>query len=141
MCVTTNTYLSGIGFESSGLAAAHAIHNGLTQLEDCHHFYHGEKVTFGTLTQLVLQNSSEAQINEVLDFCVSIGLPVTFEELGIKHNVKEKMRVVAEKSCSPGETIFNMPFTVDADSVYSALLIANQLGRRKLGLAQDSEFL
>lgn len=41
--VEANTYLSGIGFESSGLAGAHAIHNGFTILEECHHLYHGEK--------------------------------------------------------------------------------------------------
>lgn len=46
--IEANTYLSGIGFESSGLAAAHAVHNGLTQLAECHHLYHGEKVAFGT---------------------------------------------------------------------------------------------
>ncbi len=40
--VEANTYLSGIGFESSGLAGAHAIHNGFTILEECHHLYHGE---------------------------------------------------------------------------------------------------
>jgi glycerol dehydrogenase len=28
--VEANTLLSGLGFESSGLAAAHAVHNGLT---------------------------------------------------------------------------------------------------------------
>ena len=44
--VEANTYPSGIGFESSGLAAAHAIHNGFTILEECHHLYHGEKVAF-----------------------------------------------------------------------------------------------
>lgn len=132
--IEANTYLSGIGFESSGLAAAHAIHNGLTQLADCHHFYHGEKVAFGTLTQLVLQNSSDAEIEEVLDFCVSVGLPVCLEQLGVTENVEEKMRIVAEQSCSEGETIFNMPFSITTESVYSALLIANQLGRQKLGL-------
>lgn len=46
--IEANTYLSGIGFESSGPAAAHAIHNGFTILEECHHLYHGEKVAFGT---------------------------------------------------------------------------------------------
>lgn len=132
--IEANTYLSGIGFESSGLAAAHAIHNGLTQLEDCHLYYHGEKVAFGTLAQLVLQNSSDAQIKEVLDFCLSVGLPVCLEQLGITGNVQEKMHIVAEKSCSEGETIFNMPFTITTESVYSALLIADQLGRQKLGL-------
>ncbi len=132
--IEANTYLSGIGAESSGLAAAHAIHNGLTQLEDCHHYYHGEKVAFGTLVQLVLQNSSDVQIEEVLDFCVSVNLPVCLEQLGVTENVQEKMRIVADKSCSEGETIFNMPFSITTESVYSALLIADQLGRQKLGL-------
>ncbi|HEY3987470.1 glycerol dehydrogenase [Cedecea sp.] len=133
--IEANTYLSGIGFESSGLAAAHAIHNGLTQLDDCHHFYHGEKVAFGTLAQLVLQNSSDAQIDEVLEFCISVGLPVCLEQLGVTENVQEKMRLVADKSCSEGETIFNMPFSITTESVYSALIIADQLGRQKLDLA------
>ena len=44
--IEANTYLSGIGFESGGLAGAHAIHNGLTVIKDCHHLYHGEKVAF-----------------------------------------------------------------------------------------------
>lgn len=129
--IEANTYLSGIGFESSGLAAAHAIHNGLTQLDECHHLYHGEKVAFGTLAQLVLQNSSDAQIDEVLDFCLSVGLPVCLEQLGVTGDVKGKMRKVAEKSCREGETIFNMPGIVTPDSVYSALLVADQLGRKK----------
>ncbi|MBO7331165.1 MAG: iron-containing alcohol dehydrogenase, partial [Alistipes sp.] len=35
--IEANTLLSGIGFESGGLAASHAIHNGLTVLSECHH--------------------------------------------------------------------------------------------------------
>ncbi len=30
--IEANTYLSGVGFESGGLAAAHAVHNGLTAI-------------------------------------------------------------------------------------------------------------
>ena len=36
--IEANTYLSGVGFESGGLAAAHAIHNGMTAVPDAHHF-------------------------------------------------------------------------------------------------------
>ena len=57
--IEANTLLSGIGFESGGLAGAHAIHNGLTVLPECHAMQHGEKVNFGPLTQLVLENSPE----------------------------------------------------------------------------------
>jgi glycerol dehydrogenase len=47
--VDANTLLSGLGFESGGLAASHAIHNGLTVLEQTHSYYPGEKVAMGTL--------------------------------------------------------------------------------------------
>jgi len=52
--VEANTLLSGLGFESGGLAAAHAIHNGFTVLEKIHDQQHGEKVAFGTLASLFL---------------------------------------------------------------------------------------
>lgn len=90
--IEANTYLSGIGFESSGLAAAHAIHNGFTILEECHHLYHGEKVAFGTLAQLVLQNSPMDEIETVLGFCQRVGLPVTLAQMGVKEDRRENRR-------------------------------------------------
>ena len=81
--IEANTLLSGIGFESGGLAGAHAIHNGLTVLEECHHMQHGEKVNFGTLTQLVLENIPRDELDGILDWMVAVGLPVTFAQLGI----------------------------------------------------------
>src|SRR6185295_6442907 len=65
--VEANTLLSGLGFESSGLAAAHAIHNGLTAAPPTHHYFHGEKVAFGVIVQLVLEGASQAQFEEVFN--------------------------------------------------------------------------
>ncbi|MBW7983130.1 glycerol dehydrogenase [Enterobacillus tribolii] len=129
--VEANTYLSGLGFESGGLAAAHAVHNGLTVLEECHHMYHGEKVAFGTLVQLVLQNSSCEQIETVMDFCVQVGLPITLAQLGVKagEGLEKKIMAVAEASCAEGETIHNMPFNVTPEAVYAAILAADRLGQ------------
>ena len=126
--IEANTYLSGIGFESSGLAGAHAIHNGFTVLEECHHLYHGEKVAFGTLSQLVLQNSSMEQIETVLDFCQQLGLPITLAQMGVSGDAAEKIMAVAEASCAAGETIHNMPFKVTPASVQAAILTADRLG-------------
>ncbi len=126
--IEANTYLSGLGFESSGLAAAHAIHNGFTVLEECHHLYHGEKVAFGTLSQLVLQNSSMAQIETVMDFCQQLGLPITLAEMGVTGDLAAKISKVAQASCAKGETIHNMPFSVTPDSVLAAILTADKLG-------------
>lgn len=131
--VEANTYLSGIGFESGGLAAAHAIHNGLTVLEETHQYYHGEKVAFGTLVQLVLENSSLDEIEEVLDFCTSVGLPITLAQLGIEEIKPEDIRKVAEAACAEGETIYNMPVEITVDAVYAAIIAADALGREYLG--------
>ncbi len=127
--IEANTFLSGIGFESGGLAAAHSIHNGLTIIKACGSRYHGEKVAFGTLTQLVLENAPISEIREVLGFCRSVGLPVTLNDLGIANPNPEELMQVAERSCAPGETVFHMPFDVTPASVYSAILSADTLGK------------
>ncbi len=88
--IEANTYLSGVGFESGGLAAAHAIHNGLTAIPDAHHYYHGEKVAFGTLTQLVLENAPVEEIETVAALCHSVGLPITLAQLDIKQDIPAK---------------------------------------------------
>src|SRR5207344_710582 len=64
--IEANTLLSGLGFESSGLAAAHAIHNGLTAVPGTHDFFHGEKVAYGLLVQLVLEGQPRALLEQVL---------------------------------------------------------------------------
>ncbi len=130
--IEANTYLSGVGFESGGLAAAHAIHNGLTAIPDAHHYYHGEKVAFGTLTQLVLENAPSEEIETVAALCHSVGLPITLAQLDIKEDVQTKMRLVAQAACAKDETIHNMPGDVSPDQVYAALLVADQYGQRFL---------
>lgn len=125
--IEANTFLSGIGFESCGLAAAHAIHNGFTVLEECHHLYHGEKVAFGTLVQLVLENSPLEEIEKVIGFCLDVNLPITLEDMGIKEIKKEDIMKVAKATCAEGETIFNMPFEVTYEDIYAAILTTNNL--------------
>src|SRR5215472_16499753 len=70
--VEANTLLSGLGFESSGLAAAHAVHNGLTTVPQTHPFFHGEKVAYGVLVQLILEQKAQALMEEVLDFATRV---------------------------------------------------------------------
>lgn len=126
--VEANTLLSGLGFESGGLAAAHSVHNGLTALEETHAYYHGEKVAFGVLVQLVLDNKGNEVLEEVLGFCQAVGLPITLRQIGVSDASPEKIRRVAEASCAEGETIFNMPFRVTPEMVYDAIMAADRIG-------------
>ena len=128
--IEANTYLSGIGFESGGLAAAHSVHNGLTVLEPCRRLYHGEKVAFGTLVQLVLENAGMEETKQVIAFCRTVGLPVKLEDLGIGGASLDDIKEVAKAACAEGETIHNMPFPVHPGDVVAAILTADELGRR-----------
>lgn len=127
--IEANTYLSGIGFESSGLAAAHAIHNGLTVLKDAHHSLHGELVAFGTLTQLVLENRPLEEIEEIISFCTEVGLSLTLEGLGFKNISDDDIMKAAEASCAEGDTMGNMPFTVTPQDVFAAIKTADSMAK------------
>ena len=131
--IEANTLLSGIGFESGGLAGAHAIHNGFTVLEECHHMYHGEKVAFGTITQLVLENIPAEELEDIIDWCIELGLPVTLKELGIEEATDEKLMAVAEAACAESDTLHNMPFEVTPQTVCAAIRAADAYGRYFLG--------
>jgi glycerol dehydrogenase len=127
--IEVNIYLSGVGFESGGLAAAHACQKGLTLIPELHSVYHGEKVAFCTLVQLALENAPTEEIRDVIGFCRSVGLPTTFAELGITRDDPELFMRVAEKTCAAGATIYNMPFAVEAKDVFYAMYSADALGK------------
>ena len=129
--VEANTLLSGLGFESGGLAAAHAIHNGLTVLEETHKFWHGEKVAIGLLAMLILTGRNSQVIDEVYQFCESVGLPTTLGDIGLEEVSQERLMLVAERACAVGETIHNEPYEVTPQHVLAALLTADAEGKRR----------
>jgi glycerol dehydrogenase len=126
--VEANTLLSGLGFESSGLAAAHAVHNGLTAAHGTHAYYHGEKVAFGLLVQLVLEGVPSATFEKVLTFSAEVGLPITLAEIGLTALTRDQLDPIARRATAPGETIHNEPFEVTPDMVADAILAADALG-------------
>lgn len=127
--VEANTLLSGLGFESGGLAGAHAVHNGLTVLEASHGKFHGQKVAFGVVTQMVLEGRQSRDVDQVLDFCLSVDLPICLQDVGVTNPTREDIRKVAEATTAPGETIHSTWFPVTADMVESAIWAADALGR------------
>ena len=120
--VEANTLLSGVGFESSGLATAHAVHNGLTALSATHGRLHGEKVAFGTLTGLHLNGESKELLEDVYCFCESIGLPTTFEDLGLKDVSCEDLMVAATRTCAQQESIHHEALAVTPEQVRAEVL-------------------
>jgi glycerol dehydrogenase len=126
--IEANTLLSGLGFESAGLAAAHAVHNGLTVAPGTHDFLHGEKVAFGVLVQLQLEGADPALVQEVITFCRAVGLPTTLAGIGCADLSDALLRQVAARAVIAGESIHNEPFPVTADLVVAAIRAADAAG-------------
>ncbi len=120
-----NILLSGLGFESSGLAAAHAIHNGLTALEETHQYYHGEKVAFGLLAGLCLTGAPADEIKAVRTFCLSVGLPTKLADIGIDPCDHDKLMKVARKTCEPGSSIYHEAGEITPEKIFEAILNAD----------------
>lgn len=130
--VEANTLLSGLGFLNTGLATAHGIHSGLTVLPETHKYLHGEKVAFGIVCQMVLENTPAETVDKVMRFMVAIGLPVTLADLGVAAE-RDKVLAIAEKTAN-GPLIHQEPFAVTTERVYGAIIAADALGRKYKGL-------
>ena len=130
--VEANTLLSGLGFLNTGLATAHGIHSGLTVLPETHKYLHGEKVAFGIVCQMVLENTPAETVDKVMRFMVAIGLPVTLADLGVATE-RDKVLAIAEKTAN-GPLIHQEPFAVTTERVYGAIIAADALGRKYKGL-------
>ena len=94
-----------------------------------HPYFHGEKVAFGLLVQLVLEGHPCASVEQVLGFSTEVGLPITLAEIGLPDLPGELLCQIARRATAPGETIHNEPFEVTPDMVADAILAADALGR------------
>ncbi|UXM96518.1 glycerol dehydrogenase (plasmid) [Bartonella sp. HY329] len=131
--IEANTLLSGLGFESGGLAACHAIHNGLTILPQTHHYWHGEKVTIGVLASLILTDKDAEMIDLIFDFCELVNLPTTLADIGLGEVSDADLMKAAEAATVTGETIHNELGTITAQMVFNALRAADAIGRERKG--------
>ncbi|BAD63100.1 glycerol dehydrogenase [Shouchella clausii] len=132
--IEANTLLSGLGFESGGLALAHAVHNGFTVLDgDIHHLSHGEKVSFGILTQLAWEDRNQFEINRYIQLLSKLGLPVTFKDLHIEEISRDELLKVAQTALQEGESSHNLASVPSADDLVDAMVAADQYSIAYLG--------
>lgn len=124
--IEANTLLSGLGFENCGVSGAHGIHDGLTVLDEVHGFLHGEKVAFGIVCLLVLENRPRQEIEETIRFCRAVGLPTTLADLKIVDDVRAKAERVAEQALK-GFIIKAVPVELSVAVVRDAILAADKL--------------
>ena len=120
--------IGGMGGAQCRTVAAHAIHNGLTQIPMSHTMLHGEKVDYGILVQLRLEEMelgnalAVAARQQLLRFYRQIGLPMTLGDLGLAEMSLMELRQAAEFACQPKSDIHHLPFDVDPQQVMAAMV-------------------
>ncbi|MCC3591837.1 iron-containing alcohol dehydrogenase family protein [Microcoleus sp. PH2017_28_MFU_U_A] len=120
--------IGGIGGAGCRTVAAHAVHNGLTHLLASHGTLHGEKVAYGILVQLrleeILQNNQLAATarQQLLKFYAEIGLPQTLDDLGLGDVSLTQLQRAAEIACYPNSDIHRLPFKVVPEQLMAAMV-------------------
>ncbi len=130
--IEANVLLSGLGFESGGLATAHMIANALPSFPECKSLMHGEKVGFGIVTQLCLDDETDVdEMIHVVDFEIAIGLPVTFADLNIEGIGRDRLKQIGNVCAGEGSLCANHPFEITSEGIVDAMIAADALGRAR----------
>ena len=120
--------IGGLGGAQCRTVAAHAVHNGLTHIPSAHNALHGEKVAYGILVQLRLEEMLQGNQlaasarQQLLKFYAEIGLPQTLEDLGLGNITLAELRKAAEIACNPNSDIHRLPFEVVPDQLMAAMV-------------------
>ena len=120
--------IGGIGGADCRTVAAHAVHNGLTHLPAAHNVLHGEKVAYGILVQLrleeMVQNNQLAASarQQLLQFYSEIGLPKSLEDLGLGDITLAQLRQVTAIATLPQSDIHRLPFKVSTEQLAAAMV-------------------
>lgn len=120
--------IGGLGGAQCRTVAAHAVHNGLTHLIAAHEALQGEKVAYGILVQLRLEEMLQGNQlaasarQQLLQFYSEIGLPQTLDALGLGSITLAELRQAAEVACNPSSDIHRLPFNVVPEQLMAAMI-------------------
>ncbi len=137
--VEANTLLSGVGFESGGIAIAHSVAQGYTAVPSVvDNYLHGEMVAMGLLTQLVAEENLD-EARRAARFFASVGLPVTLEQISLSANRASELDAMIEVAAS-FPYVQNMPFEVTPELLRRATIDAHHLGVEVAATAGDAAY-
>ncbi len=117
-CGLTAGLVGGIGGEKCRTAAAHAIHNAITQIITPNKFLHGEIVGVGLLLQLKLEEMknnnklADQSIKQLFVLMKELNLPTTISQLGIDVFENNNLEKIAEFTCRDKSEIHFLPFEI-----------------------------
>ncbi|ENL6903520.1 oxidoreductase [Enterobacter ludwigii] len=100
--------VGGLGERYTRVAAAHAVHNGLTVLPQTEKYLHGTKVAYGILVQSALLGQDDV-LAELVAAYQHFTLPTTLRELEVDINNRDELDKVIAHTLRPVESIHYLP--------------------------------
>ena len=120
--------VGGLGERYTRVAAAHAVHNGLTVLPQTEKYLHGTKVAYGILVQSALLGQDDV-LAQLVPAYRRFNLPTTLRALDVDiHNRDELDKVIAH-TLRPVESIHSLPVTLTPDVLRAAFEKVESLSR------------
>lgn len=96
--------VGGLGERHTRIAAAHAIHNGLTVLPQTHRFLHGTKVAYGILVQTALLQDTRT-LQHLMAAFHRFRLPINLAALDIDADNAAELDALIAHTLRPSESI------------------------------------
>jgi len=127
-CALTAGIIGGLGGARCRTAAAHPIHNGLTQLGYKNKPLHGELVGFGLLVQLDLEEkNSNSQLpkqakSQLIDFLSKLNLPISIESICLRNASSNELHKACKFACKDDSDIHKLPFPINEKDLLEAIL-------------------
>lgn len=119
--------VGGLGERYTRVAAAHAVHNGLTVLPQTGKFLHGTKVAYGILVQSALLGQ-----DDVLDTLIAayqrFNLPTRLAQLDVDIHSPELDKVIAH-TLRPVESIHALPEAITPQTLRAAFEKVERWGK------------
>ena len=126
-CALTAGIIGGLGGARCRTAAAHPIHNGLTQLSYKSKPLHGELVGFGLLVQLHLEEkNSNSQLpkqakSQLSNFFSKLDLPISLESICLKNTTSNELYKACKFACNVNSDIHQLPFLINENDLLKAI--------------------
>ena len=126
-CALTAGIIGGLGGSRCRTAAAHPIHNGLTQLTYKEKPLHGEIVGFGLLVQLHLEEkNSKSQLPkqsklQLIKFLSKLNIPISLESISLENNTSNELMKACKFACKDDSDIHQLPFPINEKELLEAL--------------------
>lgn len=119
--------VGGLGERYTRIAAAHAVHNGLTTLPQTAQFLHGTKVAYGILVQSALLGQHDVT-RQLIAAYKRFDLPTTLAQLDVDIRQRDQVDRVIQHTLRPVESIHYLPVTLTPETLWAAIEQIETLG-------------